>query len=195
MFSKVLKKGFVVNVKERLCFYDLIQFYNPKLRKAFSKFYRRYYETISKFNVGLKSLLHQGLSETEFYGDLVYTFKKIMIMGRTDFSDQLRQKIVRHKRIGYNLNVMRQSACLVINPITVDNFAALLDYTPVDRASDPIVCCLVHWGSTDLLLLEIFSCVVWQTRDLHLSHNTLYLLSPRLCFFIVLKQYNTIQYK
>ena len=29
-----------------------------KLRKAFSKFYRRHYELISKFNVGLKSLLH-----------------------------------------------------------------------------------------------------------------------------------------
>ena len=45
-----------------------------KLRKAFSKFYRRHYELISKFNVGLKSLLHQGLSEQEFYGDLVYKF-------------------------------------------------------------------------------------------------------------------------
>ena len=41
-----------------------------KLRKAFSKFYRRHYELISKFNVGLKSLSHQGLSELEFYGDL-----------------------------------------------------------------------------------------------------------------------------
>ena len=40
-----------------------------KLRKAFSKFYRRHYELISKFNVGLQSLLHQGLSEPEFYGD------------------------------------------------------------------------------------------------------------------------------
>ena len=47
-----------------------------KIRKAFSKFYRRHYELISKFNVGLKSLLHQGLSEPEFYGDLVYKFKK-----------------------------------------------------------------------------------------------------------------------
>ena len=43
-------------------------------------------------------------------------------MGRTDFSDQFRKIIIRHKRIGYDLNVMRQSACLVINPITVDNF-------------------------------------------------------------------------
>ena len=40
-----------------------------KLWKAFSKFYRRHYELISKFNVGLKSLLNQGLSEPEFYGD------------------------------------------------------------------------------------------------------------------------------
>ena len=61
-----------------------------KLRKAFSKFYRRHYELISKFNVGLKSLLHQGLLEPEFYGDLVYKFKKIR--GITDFSDQFRKK-------------------------------------------------------------------------------------------------------
>ena len=47
-----------------------------KLRKTFSKFYRRHYELVSKFNVGLKPLLHQGLSEPEFYGDLVYKFKK-----------------------------------------------------------------------------------------------------------------------
>ena len=40
-----------------------------KLRKAFSKFYCRHNELITKFNVGLKSLLQQGLSEPEFYGD------------------------------------------------------------------------------------------------------------------------------
>ena len=62
-----------------------------KLRKAFSKFYRRHYELISNFNVGLKSLLHQGLSEPEFYGDLVYKFKKIRDM--TDFSDQFRKQL------------------------------------------------------------------------------------------------------
>ena len=60
-------------------------------------------------------------------------------MGRTDFSDQFRKIIIRHKRIGYDLNVMRQSACLVINPITVNNFAALFNCTPVDRASDPMM--------------------------------------------------------
>ena len=40
------------------------------IRKTFSKFYRRHYELVSKFSVGLKTLLHQGLS------DLVYKFKK-----------------------------------------------------------------------------------------------------------------------
>ena len=34
------------------------------------------FELVSKVNVGLKSLLHLGLSEPEFYGDLVYKFKK-----------------------------------------------------------------------------------------------------------------------
>ena len=108
-----------------------------KLRKAFSKFFRRHYELISKFNVGLKSFLHQGLSEPEFYGDIVYKFKKIR--GMTDFSDQFRKIIMRYKRIGCNLNLMRQSACLVINPITVDGYAALFNSTPVDLASDSMM--------------------------------------------------------
>ena len=93
---------------------------------------------ISKFNVGLKSLLHQGLSEPEFYGDLVYKFKKIRGM-TDDFSDQFINIIMRFKRIGHNLNVVRQSACLVINPIKVDGYAALLNCTPVDRASDSMM--------------------------------------------------------
>ena len=92
---------------------------------------------ISKFNVGLKSLLHQGLSEPELYGDLVYKFKKIR--GMTDFSDQFRKIKMRYKRIGYNLNVMQQSACLVINSITDDGYAALFNCTPVDQASDSMM--------------------------------------------------------
>ena len=107
------------------------------LRKNFSKFYRRHYELVSKFNVGLKTLLHQGLSEPEFYGDLVCKFKQIV--GGADFSDQLRKIIIRYKRIGYNTNIMRQSACLVFNPITVNNFASLCNCTPVGRAADSVM--------------------------------------------------------
>ena len=41
--------------------------------------------------------------------------------------------MIRHKLVDYDLNVMRQSACLVINQFTVDNLAALFYCTPVDR--------------------------------------------------------------
>ena len=70
----------------------------------------------------------------------VYKLKKIV--GRTDFSDQFRKiiidhyrKIISYKRIGYNINTMRQSACLLVNPVTVNNFASLFNCTPVGRAS------------------------------------------------------------
>ena len=57
----------------------------------------------------------------------------------TDFSDQFRKIIMRYKRIGYNLNVMRQSTCLVINPIKVDCYAALFNCTPMDWALDSMM--------------------------------------------------------
>ena len=76
--------------------------------------------------------------EPETYGDLVYKFKKLI--GRKDFSFQFRKKIIiRYKRIGYNVNVMRQSACLLFNPILVDNIASFFDCTPAGRASDSMM--------------------------------------------------------
>ena len=59
--------------------------------------------------------------------------------GMADFSYQFRKITMRYKRISFNLNVMRQSACLVINPTTVDGYAALFNCTPVDRASDSMI--------------------------------------------------------
>ena len=53
----------------------------------------------------------------------MYTFKKIV--GRNDFSNQFRKIIIRYKSNGYNMNVMRQTACLVVNLITVNNVADL----------------------------------------------------------------------
>ena len=63
----------------------------------------RHYEMISKFNVGLKTLLGEDHSGPEFYGDLVYKKK---LIGRNDFSFQFRKIITRYRRIGYNLNAM-----------------------------------------------------------------------------------------
>ena len=67
-----------------------------KLCKTFSKFYRRYYDLISKFQVGLKPLLRQGLSEPVFYGDLVYKLKKIV--GSNNFSAQFIKIISHYKK-------------------------------------------------------------------------------------------------
>ena len=66
----------------------------------------------------------------------VYKFNKDV--GRNDFSIQFRKIIICYKRIGYNMNVMQQTACLLVNPITVNNFADLYNFncTPVGRASD-----------------------------------------------------------
>ena len=168
-----------------------------KLRKTFSKFYRRHHELVSKFNVGLKPLLHQGLSEPEFYGDLVYKFKKNE--GRADFSVQFRKIIVRYKRIGYNINIMRQSACLVFNPIMVNNFASLFNCMSVGRVSDSAMAFYFSWLGPEyfcpLLGPPGFNCwfsfaPVFQwccstpQGSPGVGRNT-FLSSPHLCFIIV----------
>ena len=108
-----------------------------KLRKAFSKFYRRHYELISKYNVGLKTLLNEGLSEPEFYCDLVYKFKKLI--RSNDFSFQFRKIVTRYSRIGYNLECYATVCMLSFNPIMVDNYAAFFNCTPVGRALDSMM--------------------------------------------------------
>ena len=105
-----------------------------KLRKAFSKFYRRHSALLEKYSVSLKTFLQQGISEPEFYGDLLYRFRKIV--GKSNFSEQFRKLINRYKRIGYSLDIMRQTACLVVNPIIVDGYASLFNCTTAVRASD-----------------------------------------------------------
>ena len=103
-----------------------------KIRKAFSKFYHRHSELIVKYNIGLKTNLQQGRSEPLFYGDLVYKFKRIVGKPNLKF-----KKIVkRYIRVGYNLDIMRQSACLVLIPITVYTYGFLFNCTTVGQNSD-----------------------------------------------------------
>ena len=90
---------------------------------------------ISKFNVELKTLLRDGISEAEFYSDLVYNLRNLI--ERNVFSFPFRKMIIRYKRIGYNLNVMLQSACFVFNPVMVD-------------------CCLAHRGSAGVFFVSMF---------------------------------------
>ena len=47
----------------------------------------------------------------------MYKFRKII--GIYDFPYHFKKIIVRYKKIGYNIDVLRQTACLVVNPIKV----------------------------------------------------------------------------
>ena len=110
-----------------------------KLRKAFSKFYCsycRHFELIEKYHVSPKKLMQQGICNPEFYGDLVYKFKKIIV--NPNFSNLFKRIVNRFKRAGYSLDIMRQTACLVFNPIMVEGYAALFSCTAVAQASDSL---------------------------------------------------------
>ena len=108
-----------------------------KLRKPFSMFYRRHSGLVEKCNVSLRKLLQQGISEPEFYGFLVYRIRKIV--GKYNFSEHFRKVINRYKRIGYNQYIMRQTACLVMNPVMIDDYASLFNCTAVAQASDSMM--------------------------------------------------------
>ena len=73
-----------------------------ELRKVFSKVYRRHGGLVEKYNVSLKKLQNQGISESEFYGDLVYRIRMRNKCGEIYFSEQFRKLINHYKRIGYN---------------------------------------------------------------------------------------------
>ena len=65
---------------------------------------------------------------------MVYKFRKII--GKNEFPFQFKKIIVRYKKIGYNIDVLRQTACLVVNPIKVKSFAYLFNCKTVGRTSD-----------------------------------------------------------
>ena len=108
-----------------------------KLRKTFAKFYRQYYDLVSGFQVELGSLLRGGLSGPGFCGGLLCGLGRIV--GSNNFSAQFVGVVSHCGKIGYNINVLQQTACLVVNPITVGNFAFLFNCTPVGKASDSMM--------------------------------------------------------
>ena len=56
------------------------------------------------------------------------------IIGKNEFSYHIKKIIVRYKKTGYNINVLRQMACLIVNPIKVISFAYLFYCTTVGLA-------------------------------------------------------------
>ena len=95
--------------------------------------YKKFTEKFHFYSIENCSILGRNVLTS----DIMVTKKKLT--GRNDFSPQLekkKKKNTHYRPVGYNLNVMQQSACLVFNPIMVDNYATFFNCTPVGRASD-----------------------------------------------------------
>ena len=58
------------------------------------------------------------------------------MVGSNNFSAQFVKINSHYKKIGYNKYVLQQTACLVVNPITVGDFAFLFDCTQAGRTLD-----------------------------------------------------------
>ena len=81
--------------------------------------------------------MRQVFSEPVFYGDLEDKLKKSV--GSNNFSAQFIKIISYYKKIGYTTNVLLQTACLVINPLAVDNIAFLFHCSPAGQTSDSMM--------------------------------------------------------
>ena len=67
----------------------------------------------------------------------MYKLKKIV--GSNNFSAQFIKIVSHYKMISYNINVLQQTACLVVSQIDVGNFAFLFNCTPVGWTSDSMM--------------------------------------------------------
>ena len=70
--------------------------------------------------------------EPEFYGDLMYKF----IKSKYNFPNHFKKIIVLYKTIGYKIDVLRQTACLIVNPIKINSFAYPFNRKTVGRVSE-----------------------------------------------------------
>ena len=68
---------------------------------------------MSKYKVGLKNT-----SSARPFGN---QFRETI--GKNYFPYHFKKIVARYKKTGYNIDVFRQAACLVVNPIKVNNSA------------------------------------------------------------------------
>ena len=66
----------------------------------------------------------------------LYRYDQTAPLGKPSLVINLKKVIQRYKRVGYNIDIMQQSACLVVNPITVYSYGFLFNCTTVGQASD-----------------------------------------------------------
>ena len=80
-------------------------------------------------------IYHKATKSKTNTGTTALNCKLRKIYACNDFSIQFRKTILRYIKIGYNINLIRQTACMAVNPISVNNFASLCSCTPAGPAS------------------------------------------------------------
>ena len=86
----------------------------------------------------LDEILNLIESVSEGFPSYSWCINSEKISGKNDFPDfpyHFKKIIVRYKKIGYNINVMRQTACLLVNPIKVNIIAYLLNRPTAEKAN------------------------------------------------------------
>ena len=69
-------------------------------------------------------------------GKYIRRYSGNVINTKHSFPEVTKEEIMVKARIGYSLDIMRQTACLVVKPIIVDGYASLFYCTTAVRASD-----------------------------------------------------------
>ena len=94
-----------------------------KLRKAFTKFYRRNSDLVSKYSTNLKTFLQLGIAHPTFYGDVLYKIRRLL---RSDsFEFQFSKYIKKCISSGYNRAILKLTASLAVDCSTLDRHTCL----------------------------------------------------------------------
>ena len=88
-----------------------------KLRKTFGKFFRLFYELLSKFgDISFQKYVSKGISHPVFYGDLVYKLRRVKDI--TNFISSRSKIVKRLRRRQYDPLIIERTMGLVLGPST-----------------------------------------------------------------------------
>ena len=113
---------------------------------------------------------------------VIWCINRRRLLALIIFSAQFLKIISHYKNIGYNINVLQQTACLVVNPITVGNFAFLFNCTPVGQTSDSM---MVPSNLKTYLLMRWYGPDALAVRQAHQGLPVGFLLLPYSVLFTV----------
>ena len=84
-----------------------------KLRKSFTKFFKKSSLLLDKYQTNLKYFLNYGISHPYFYGDVIYSLRKIKI--QPSFKNKFVKIINKFLKKGYKKAILKRSAEMVFS--------------------------------------------------------------------------------